>query len=530
MTESFERVEIALALVRVSGTTGDRNRQESALEEAVAGARENDPQLLRALLLAGRFATQTGRHVKAQRQLETALTLAKKLKDQTRETDAILTLAELSREQSRWGEAKKNYNKALRLARADSNLTNEARALKGIGFVISDQGDPYESMKWIEQAIDVYRTLGNHWLTAHTQTGLMSALAEACAWDRVLATAAEAIPVLEAYGDRPNLAVARHNQALAFNALGESQQARQSLVQNTQVFESIRSRRALGVTHLVMGETAEHQGNSAEAISYYRKALESAEAVKSLDGIAAAQWSLGALFVKLEQPLDAIPLLESALASWIEQGNQWERNQTEAVLGLALLIVGKRARAEEFAANGWEYFQSRKPLSEKPQQWLWSLYRLLVGLNQSDRAQKMLNATYAELQRQAKNISDPNQRRSFFERVPENRAIVQAYDRIAGGPRVITVSLARADVPLGRVIRHDELVSVRWTLNAPDDESIADKAERRIHRLKRLLDEAEQQGAAPTDDDLAQALQVSRRTILRDMQSLTKPPTRKRKS
>ena len=61
-----------------------------------------------------------------------------------------------------------------------------------------------------------------------------------------------------------------------------------------------------------------------------------------------------------------------------------------------------------------------------------------------------------------------------------------------------------------------------------------DKSERRLYRLKRLLDEAEKQGGAPTDDDLAQALGVSRRTILRDMQSVSKeipkPPTRKRKS
>ena len=529
-TEAFERVEIALALARACGTTGDRNRQESALDEAVAGARENDPQLLRALLLAGRFASQTGRPVAAKRQLEAALGLAKKLKDRTRETEAILTLAELNREQSHWSDAKKQYNKALRLARANSNASDEGKALRGIGYVISDQGDPHESIKWIEKAIDVYRALGNPWLTAHTQTGLLSALAEACAWDRLLATAAEAIPVLEAYGDRPNLAVARHNQTLAFNALGEYQQARQALEQNVKVFVSIRSRRALGVTQLVMGEISEHEGNTEEAMVHYRKALENAEAVTSLDGIAAAQWSLGALFVKLEQPLDAIPLLESALASWIQQGNQWERNQTEAVLGLALLMGGERARAEEFAANGWDYFQAGKPMSEKPQQWLWSLYRLLVGLNQSERAQEIMNAAYAELQRQAKNISDPNQRRSFFERVPENRAIVQAYDRIEGGPRVTTVLLVRADVPLGRVVRHDELISVRWTVYAPDDDAILDKAERRLYRLNRLIDEAKKQGAAPTDDDLAQALGVSRRTILRDMQTLTKPPTRKRRS
>ena len=77
-------------------------------------------------------------------------------------------------------------------------------------------------------------------------------------------------------------------------------------------------------------------------------------------------------------------------------------------------------------------------------------------------------------------------------------------------------------------------MQVDWTISAPEDETLADKTERRRHRLRRLLQEAESQNAAPTDDDLARALGVSRRTILRDMQDLaqeiSRPPTRKRKA
>ncbi len=98
---------------------------------------------------------------------------------------------------------------------------------------------------------------------------------------------------------------------------------------------------------------------------------------------------------------------------------------------------------------------------------------------------------------------------------------------------MISVSLARKNVPLGRPLREDEHVTVKWTLNSPEDESISDKSALRHYRLKRLLEEAEKQNAAPTDDDLARTLGVSRRTILRDMQVLAQEspvsPTRKRK-
>ena len=488
---------------------------------------------LQALLLSGRFLAQTGRHAEAGKQLESALALAKKLKDRMRETDAVLTLADLSREQSHWVEAKKHYEKALKLARTHLNKVHEARALKGIGYIFSDQGRPKDAIVWFERAVKIDRASGDDWKIAHTQTGLLSPFMESSAWDRLLATAAEVIPVLEAFGDRPNLAVARHNQALAYRALGESEKARQALEENLQVFESFRSRRAMGTTQAVLGSIAENEGRHQEAITLYRRSLENAEAVKSLDGIANAQWYLGSLLLNMEQPLDAIPLLETALDSWLEQKNEWERKQTGAVLGQALLTVGEKDRAEEFASNGWEAFQSGEPLGENPQRWLWSLYRLLQGLNQTDRAHKVLQGAYDELQRQGKSITNPDMRRGFFERNPQNRAILNAYSQLVDAPRVISVSLARKDVPLGRALRKDEFVLVRWTVNTPEDESIVDKIQRRQHRLKRLLAESAAQGAAPTDDDLAQALEVSRRTILRDMRELaadqTQPATRKRK-
>jgi biotin operon repressor len=57
-------------------------------------------------------------------------------------------------------------------------------------------------------------------------------------------------------------------------------------------------------------------------------------------------------------------------------------------------------------------------------------------------------------------------------------------------------------------------------VQTPADEAITDRTARRRHVLQRLHQEAAAQEALPTDDDLAQALNVSRRTILRDIQAL----------
>jgi hypothetical protein len=109
---------------------------------------------------------------------------------------------------------------------------------------------------------------------------------------------------------------------------------------------------------------------------------------------------------------------------------------------------------------------------------------------------------------------------------PMNRRVQAAWEALT----VTTmVRLVHADTPLGRKLREDDYVAVTWSIHTPEDEGVASSADRRRQRLLRLLDEAAAQGAAPTDDDLAQALGVSRRTILRDLEQVETSRSRARR-
>jgi hypothetical protein len=112
----------------------------------------------------------------------------------------------------------------------------------------------------------------------------------------------------------------------------------------------------------------------------------------------------------------------------------------------------------------------------------------------------------------------PEQRAMSCQRVPEHREILAAWQ--AAQPRRIAVRLARASAPLGRALHDDEWVEVTWTVAALEDDRIPGKVERRRYRLLRLLQEAHNQRAAPTSENLAQALGVSLRTIAGDIAAL----------
>jgi hypothetical protein len=133
-----------------------------------------------------------------------------------------------------------------------------------------------------------------------------------------------------------------------------------------------------------------------------------------------------------------------------------------AYLGQACLALGEHERAELLAAEGWRELQNGAMVGEQPQGWCWELHHLLGRLGREAQARAALEAAYADLQRQAHAISDNALRRSFFERVPLNRAIVAAYDRMGQVERAVTVKLARRSAPLGRRLEPHEYTQVRW--------------------------------------------------------------------
>jgi DNA-binding SARP family transcriptional activator/predicted ATPase len=547
-TPDVTRVETALALVQVCEITGDHARRRTAAHEALAYALQLEDQglLLQALLALGRAAGSTGQVAdvrEARRHFREALALARESQDPVREIEALYELGHLASEQGEWNDAQEYYARAQEQIQAiekspDTKTQFDAQTLDRIDKRIRSNialqiGALPDLAKQLERELATQRQSGNRLDELTALLKLLGAYYNLSDWDRLLTTAAEALPLAEALGDRFKAATVQYIQGMAAYCLGDYANARSLFMQTHEAYLATGDHRTAGLAINMLGLVAEGKGNFAEALELLQQALAGAEVRETKLEAAYAQHDLGALLVRLDQPSQAIPLLEAASAAWTEQSNLLLRVKSEAFLGLALLAVGEKTRAEELAANGWAAFQAGIPLGELTQAWLWALYRLLTALNRDETAYDVLRAAYSELQRQARTIGDHDLRHSFFTNVWLNHEITSAHDWLGSTQRVISCQLARRTAPLGRTLLPNEYVIIAWTVNAPEDEAIADKTERRLYRLQRLLHEAEAQNAAPTDDDLARALGVSRRTILRDMQAVThnkqEPATRKRK-
>jgi len=142
----------------------------------------------------------------------------------------------------------------------------------------------------------------------------------------------------------------------------------------------------------------------------------------------------------------------------------------------------------------------------------------MSAAGEPDVARAALQRAHAELQKRYATLTDPAWQRGYIEDVPIHRQIVAAWQALE--PRRLSVRLPCAGVPTGRPLRDDEYVAVTWTVDSPEDGAVADRTARRQARLRRLVREAAEQSAAPTIDDLAEALAVSPPTIRRDLAAL----------
>ena len=341
----------------------------------------------------------------------------------------------------------------------------------------------------------------------------------------------DVIAAQQAIDYRRGEAIAYQAYGLAAGQLGDYALADDILNKALTGFNAVGEPLGATIATTVLGSMAHRQGKVAAATAYFKDALALARQMESSLFIAMAQRDWCSLLVEIglrekdtSTALSAsVSLLQEAIPTWIEQQDKLSQCRCETLLGLAYVGLGKLDEAHTQAQAGWDAFQEfDKIFGEERELWLWDLAQLCEKVGMLEETAVLIRAAYNELQTHAHIIEDHAIRHRFFANVPPNRAIVNAYDQQENIQRIQQVNLAHKDVPLGRSLTTDDMIAVNWTILAPEDEAITNKTERRHVQLKRLLTEALLQKGTPTDDDLATALNVSRRTILRDMRSLAK--------
>ena len=466
------------------------------------------------------------------------------------------------------GEMEEAGRQGLALSQEIGDQRAEARVLAVLGWHVSESlGDNRRALPMLRRAVRLAEQLGDDQTRIGALCSMSSALRSIgrCRAAHIAATRAMAAVEL-----RPSLHRGRaHTLAeLAETALelGRWEEAHAAMREAMAAYRQLDDPWSFGSALFGMVNICGGMGQAGEAVA----AAEELVALSTSLGLAASSdygvWHRVCLGRAWLAAGDAIAA-ESAIAEVAAIVPEASRPRTALLLlrGQLALHRGEVDRALDLFEGGFATWQARP----EPRDVAVALWRAIgaaragrpeAGRGPLTAAERALSGTdmqrhdplrhfarwtvtgdghalaeaVSAVERQAARFSDDSLRRAFFEEVPLHRQIAAAR-RTSPTAGHTLVRLARADVPLGRRLREDDLVEVSWVLpdaGAARLDGVPQRIAERRQRLLLLLEQARAAGAAPTDDQLAAALGVSRRTILRDVRAMVSVqplPTRRRR-
>lgn len=568
--------KVGTAVVRYAQQAGQEALARFAYRDAIAHftqALEADTTPEAALLhraLVGR-AKAYGRLAEQEllaKDLQQLQALNEQLADPEFQIPVLKMQAELAWVRGGQTEAEQFARTGLILTQAVEDGLSEAFFLETLARIARNQGDFRLAQEWLEQARERYVAVDDQFGRASTVDKLANLAYEAGQFEQSVTMHQQAAAIFRQLGAVPYEARALSGEALAQKALGNYEQARQTHRRTLEIATTFGDRVTQWSQMVLLGNIGFELGDYETAVSWYQQALPVSHAIDNPRSVAMTLNNLGEAYRELAEWEESLDYYHEALA--LNRAKGFARGEAHTLNGIGLAQLGlyQYAEAQQSLAEAlslWQAVGERFKQSEtlaglvlihlaraegaEAAERLTAALDLLSGPNVHPfwlrwvhfvayqlHEQKGEMETAVTHLRTAAQATDkiaqklpPNERDNYWTQVPLNRQITHALQQQAEQQ---TVQLVKASVPLGSALTAADYKTVTWTISLPTDALIASSVARRRHILQRLLTEAEAQGAAPTDTDLADVLGVSRRTILRDMEALAADnvtlPTRRR--
>jgi DNA-binding SARP family transcriptional activator/predicted ATPase len=271
-----------------------------------------------------------------------------------------------------------------------------------------------------------------------------------------------------------------------------------------------------------LGNVALEHQQLTQAKAYFDHGYQLAQEATILKHQVEALWGIGQFHIRnrtFAQALDALHTVLS-LIQHREKGDIVV--STHSLLGYCYYSMGDLAKALVHSEQAVK--MADKTGADHENQMIYYFHWLILrSAGRTYEAQTALQQAFQLVQERKKSIPTTSWQQVWAEK-QLNRRILRDYQAQQAEQNLqnkITAHLPRQGTPLhGRPIRADELIPVTWTIETPQDGAVKNKKARRRKQIRRLLQEAAAQGAIPLQKEIADALQVSERTIRRDLREM----------
>jgi DNA-binding SARP family transcriptional activator len=451
-----------------------------------------------------------------------ALIHAHETGDRQTEMEAVLALAYAQRQLGQSVQAVRSAEQALDLARACGSREGVVRALTMKGHNHLRQGQFAEALAFYREARSLAQEYGLSYCLADAlhQIGWMQSYQGALV--AALSSSREALSMWRDLGLSGREASTLQGMAYTLAQLGSTAESMRALEQAHQLYDQLGEPVRAAVNHYYLADTMLYQDDAlaGHALTVIQEALTIFRANDQPGWEAAALCTQGHALAIRAQYSAALDAFGRAYTLYERLGELAFLPELLAYQGLAHLGLEQHDRALACTRQALLALAQGQVTDEVVPEIYYAHAMALAAGDQTDQARAYLSRAYQKLLEAAAQLQDEAARQAFFHHNHITRRLMQqlyAYGLVpAPMSGVVSQQLPST--------RSGQPVPVTWTLDAgPADVALRQArgaiALRRA-RLARLLQEAQAQGATPTAAQLAKALDVSKRTLQRDLAAL----------
>jgi tetratricopeptide (TPR) repeat protein len=498
----------------------------------------------------GRICQDRGWFDQAEADFRAAHSVAKRIGDGASQARVLNHLSYLRFQRGDFEEAAALARQALSLGIDVEHEPEIATALFNQANALRNQGDYREAIDMYEQAAAIFERLDDQRRLADCLNRMGAALNHVGAFVRAQALVTRSLAIRRGLEDKVGTSYSLINLAISHYYMGRFDRVREAAQEALEIATDIGDLYGQDAALHDLGVAALEQGLTTQAIPFFERALTIAREIgdKALEPEVLAE--MGRTYQQLGDLDRAQELLEQSLSMVPISVEQNYVPPLHAYLALIYLATGQcdqavnhaRAGVREAEAMGdpWASGLTHRAMGQV----IGHASREHVGPEAAAHFEKGIRlqreigaeaelarslAAYGLHLRPSTDSDDARRSRALLEEARTRFRELGMIGDLAQldseraarlPPGQILTRLPSVSAPTSRPLRDEEHVQVIWTVAAPEDEEIPGKVARRRGRILRLLRETAEHSAAPTVEHLADALEVSARTIKRDLAAL----------
>jgi len=514
--DALGRFVALVGRIQALDVLADRDAQRLDIDQLeLIGPRIGGRHEIEALRMIAAFRFATGDYAAAEQTVGTGLQRLESTPYPELEAALLRTLSVTQREIGQYEESEFSGRAAREVYRLINDRVGFATMTDVLGGLAWRQGDLRAAADLHVEAADVFAEIGARVAEARALNNLGTAQWGLGAFVAAGATHRRALVICRELEDRRGEGDNVDNLGGVAWAMGDYAGAIALYHEALEIRRNSDDPWGVAISLGNLGDAHRLRHEFDQAISFFDEAADVNRTVGVARIAATTAQGKGLTLVDAGRFHEAIDLLVAATSAHIELGDHDNLVETRVGHARALLALGELRSATTLVDTLLvsERAQDRPTIHQSVHL---LAHDVLSACGRDDDARRHLGVAAGWMDEHLDEL-DESVRIQVAMHVPLHRSTRNAVDLASTR---LDVRLVRAGTPLGRPVTDDELVEVAWTLSRPGDESCTDRTSRRHRVLVRLLREAIEHGAAPTDDDLARAVGVSRRTIVRDMELL----------